>query len=269
MSLSEPLPRYARLPPRFDAAALGALLDCLPAEAWARHFNTGHYQGEWRGVALIAPAEALTPLAPPGRLDTVVATPWLARFPAWRAVLARIEAPIRSARLLALGAGARILEHRDPDLGAPDGDVRLHVPLRTHPQVEFVLDGEAVPMAEGECWMLDLSRPHRVDNDSDRERVHLVVDVARCDWLSDAIAAGLSDTPAARPSRAARELAQLRRLIHADRALTARLAALEQADAFIDAVLPLAAGHGLRLNADDLRAAMRQGRRDWNEQWRA
>ncbi|TJZ78925.1 aspartyl/asparaginyl beta-hydroxylase domain-containing protein [Chitiniphilus eburneus] len=267
--MSSPLPRHARLPLRFDAAELAIWLDRMPDAAWSRHFNTEHYEGEWRGIALIAPAGALTPLAPPERCQSVIATEWLQRFPAWQTVLDRIKAPIRSARLLSLAAGARIREHRDPDLGAPDGDVRLHIPLRTHPQVEFVLDGEAVPMVAGECWMLDLSRPHRVDNDSALERVHLVIDVARCDWLSTAIAAGLGDTPPSRPARGAREFARLRAHIHADPTLIAQLARLESAAEFTDTLLQLAGEIGLKLGADDVRNAMRQGRRAWSEQWMA
>ncbi|UXY15022.1 aspartyl/asparaginyl beta-hydroxylase domain-containing protein [Chitiniphilus purpureus] len=263
------LPAYARLPVSFDVALLQGLLDQLPDEAWSAHFNTGDYQGEWRGVALIAPPAAVTPLAPPQRDEAVAATGWLLRFPAWQAVLARIEAPLRSARLLLLAPGSRILEHQDPDLGQPDGDVRLHIPLRTDPAVEFLLDGEAVPMAPGECWMLDLSRPHAVNNDSAISRVHLVLDVARNEWLMDAIAQGLADTPSARPGRGAAAFEQLRTLIHADPALVMRLGALVAPEAFTTELLRLALEHGLVLDAHDVARARRRGKQAWLQQWRA
>ena len=153
------LPTLARLPLRFDAARLQAAVAMLPAQAWQAHFNTGYYEGEWSGVPLLAPAQAPLPLAPgPGEPQ---ASAHCDAF--WQAQLARFEA-VRSARLLRLGPGARIREHRDYDLGLPDGDLRLHVPIATDERVEFLLDGRQVPMQTGECWYLDLSLAHRVDN---------------------------------------------------------------------------------------------------------
>ena len=32
-------------------------------------------------------------------------------------------------------------------------------------------------MRKGECWWLDVSKPHQVINDSEIDRVHLVLDV--------------------------------------------------------------------------------------------
>lgn len=56
-------------------------------------------------------------------------TDWWQEEQAWHQVLALFQTSIRSARLLRLGAGARIHEHCDPDLGQPGGDLRLHMPL--------------------------------------------------------------------------------------------------------------------------------------------
>ena len=38
-------------------------------------------------------------------------------------------------------------------------------------------------MREGECWYLRLSEPHRVINDGDTDRVHLVIDAIVDDWM--------------------------------------------------------------------------------------
>ncbi|HSC81020.1 MAG TPA: aspartyl/asparaginyl beta-hydroxylase domain-containing protein [Chitinolyticbacter sp.] len=261
------LPLAARLPQRFDVDLLSALLAAVPHDAWTGHFNTGYYLGSWSGAALVAPAAAHTPLAPPGRDEAVVDTPLLRAQPGWRAVLDAVPGTLRSARLLKLAPGSCILEHADPDLGEPLGDLRLHIPLQTDDAVEFCVAGRMMPMRVGECWMLDLSQPHRVDNDSARDRVHLVVDVRRGPALLAAIAAGLSDTPASQPARGERELARLRAAVVSDPALVTRLAAITDGAAFRTAALQLAAECGFHLTEADLVGAMRRGRRDWMTQW--
>ncbi|WP_148714374.1 aspartyl/asparaginyl beta-hydroxylase domain-containing protein [Chitinolyticbacter meiyuanensis] len=261
------LPLCSRLPLSFDPAQLASLLAAVPEAAWHAHFNTGNYVGGWSGAALVAPAQAPTPLAPPGRDETVIETALLRAQPGWRAVLAALPGTARSARLLKLAPGSRILEHADPDLGDADGDLRLHIPLQTDDAVEFCVAGRAIPMRVGECWMLDLSLPHRVDNASPRDRVHLVVDVRRGPALLAAIAAGLAGTPAPQPARGERELARFRDAVLADPARMRALAELTDPSAFRVAVLGEAAAMDYHFGEDDLAAAMRRGRRDWMTQW--
>lgn len=263
--MPDALPMLARLPLRFDAASLQAAVAALPAQAWQAHFNTGYYEGEWSGVALLAPADAPTPLAPGqgapragAHCDTF-----------WQDQLARFETTVCNARLLRLGAGARIREHRDYDLGLPDSDLRLHVPIATDENVEFLLDGRRVPMRPGECWFLDLSRPHRVDNFGGRPRVHLVLDCRPSPWLLAQIAAGAADTPACQPGRGSAAFAAFRAHVHAHPELEATLAEPCDADAFVASALALAAAAGFRFGREDVLAAMAEGKRSWRAQWRA
>jgi hypothetical protein len=259
------LPPFARLPLHFDAEALRAAVAALPEDAWQPHFNTGYYEGEWSGIALRAFDDAPLPLGP-GRGEPC-ATGHCDAF--WSGQLARLDTGLRGARLLRLGAGGRIREHRDYDLGQPDGDLRVHIPIITDSQVEFLLDGRRIPMQAGECWFLDLSRPHRVENHGGVGRVHLVVDCRRSAWIETQIAAGLADTPSSRASRGSEAFAAFRALVHADPALQAELAELGDSEAFLDAVLAHAAGTGHRFSREDLHAAMVQGRREWRAQWLA
>jgi quercetin dioxygenase-like cupin family protein len=53
----------------------------------------------------------------------------------------------------------------------------------TDPRVGFFLGGERVPLGEGECWYMDFNLPHRVENDGDAARVHLVVDCVVNEWV--------------------------------------------------------------------------------------
>ncbi|MHB1058530.1 MAG: aspartyl/asparaginyl beta-hydroxylase domain-containing protein [Rhodanobacter sp.] len=257
------LPSCSRLPLRFDIEALRAAVAALPRDAWRSHFNTGYYEGDWSGIALHAFDDAPLPLAP--SQGETRPTAHCDAF--WSAQLARFETGLRGARLLRLGPGGRIREHRDYDLGLPDGDLRVHVPIITDAQVDFLLDGRRIPMQAGECWFLDLSLPHRVENRGGIERVHLVVDCRRSPWIESQIAAGLADTPPSQPSHGSQAFAAFRALVHDDAALQAELAAHDDVEAFLDAVLARAADAGNRFSRDDLRAAMARGRRDWRAQW--
>lgn len=178
-----------KLPFRFDVARLRAEVAGLAADAWIPHYNHRDYDGEWTGVALRSSGGRdgwLFP-RPPGAAPHAD-TPMLARLPYLARVLATFECPIENARLLRLHAGSSIREHTDHALGYQDGLARLHVPVVTNPDVVFFLDGEPVPMRAGECWYLDVNRPHRVDNRSREHRVHLVIDCVVDDWLATVFA---------------------------------------------------------------------------------
>lgn len=62
--------------------------------------------------------------------------------------------------------------------------------------------------------------------------------------------------------------ASFRAYVHAHPALEAELAAHDDTELFLDAVLASAAEAGCRFSREEVRAAMAQGRRDWSEQWR-
>ncbi|WP_447749026.1 aspartyl/asparaginyl beta-hydroxylase domain-containing protein [Pseudomonas nicosulfuronedens] len=263
---ARPLPACSRLPMRVDLPALLAALGEVESEAWQAHFNSGYYEGDWSGVALIAAADAPLPLAP--GLGAPCASAWWQAQPAWHELLGQFHGAVRSARLLRLGPGARIHEHCDPDLGRPDGDLRLHVPLQSAESVEFLLDGLQVPMRSGECWFLDLSRPHRVDNPSASARIHLVLDCAPEPWLLALIEQGRVGTPALQPGRAVRAFAAFRQRVELDAELANHLRACADTQDFIRQAVRLGETLGLRFAEAEVRAAMRQGRQAWTDQWR-
>ena len=131
------LPRCARLGLDIPLQPLLSALAAVDEPAWQRHFNSGFYTGDWSGVALITPEDAPLPLAP-GQ-GAPLASDLLRRSAVWQAALGAFRTTIRSARLLRLGAGSRIHEHCDPDLGLPDSDLRLHLPLLSADGVEFLV----------------------------------------------------------------------------------------------------------------------------------
>jgi hypothetical protein len=171
---------------QFDAAKLQSELERIDASEWIRHFNTENFEGEWSGVALRSvggQAGQLYPLMAAPELFTP--TDVLLRCAYFQDVLNQFLFPLTAVRLLKLSAGSRILKHHDDRLGYGDGQVRLHVPIVTHPDVDFRLDGERIAMGEGECWYLDLTRPHWCANESGIDRVHLVLDGIVNEWVTD------------------------------------------------------------------------------------
>jgi hypothetical protein len=181
------LPDAVRLPLRIDPVPLAAEAAQLPLEAWTRHFVPENYVGDWSVAPLRAPAGASHPIlqitSPPECKDWTE-TKWLAASPAIAALLARFECPLAAVRLMRLGPGSEIKEHRDHDLSADFGMARLHVPLTTSPQVEFLVNRQPVQMIPGECWYLRLADPHAVTNRGTSDRVHLVIDAEVNGWLS-------------------------------------------------------------------------------------
>jgi hypothetical protein len=177
-----------RLPLSFDPLALRQDLDQVPADSWIRHFNTGYYEGEWSGVALRGPATITHPIqALFANPDTQqwADTTLLTQSPYFTAVLAHFQCPLQSVRLLRLAPGSRIREHRDHALGFEDGEVRLHIPILSNPQVGFFLNGRRLSMGVGETWYVNVNLPHRVANNGADYRVHLVIDCAVNDWLKN------------------------------------------------------------------------------------
>ena len=261
------LPAFSRLPVTVDLPLLLQALSRIADTAWAAHFNAGYYEGQWSGVALISAVDALTELSS-GAGEPISRDPWRTDD-RWATALRDLPLDIRSARLLRLGPGSRIHEHRDYDLGGPKADRRLHIPLLSSPDVDFMLDRQRIPMNAGECWFLDLARPHSVDNWGQQDRVHLVLDCRPNAWLEQQIEAGLSTTPPAGQGRAAEAFAQFRALLECDSRLCRILQAEPDSEAFITRTLALGAERGLHFGREDIRAAMRLGRNRWNRQWTA
>jgi hypothetical protein len=180
-----------KLPLAFDGAALRADLDRLASDDWVPHFNTFTYEGDWSGVALRSVGGIAKQLYPdPTATEAFADTEYLDRLPAARSVLDSLRCPLLSARFLKLAAGSIIREHRDLNLGYEDGELRVHVPIQSNPEVEFLLEGRRIEMQEGEAWYLDLNLPHAVANRGRNDRVHLVVDCVVDDWLRELLARG-------------------------------------------------------------------------------
>jgi hypothetical protein len=177
-------PSTLRLPLAFDPQQLQADLGRFSAEDWVPHFNRPIYEGDWSGIALRAlPGADVALFSDPFAKAAFADSAAMQRLSYIPSVLEAIPCPKNSVRLLKLAAGSSIRRHRDYYLGPEDGEVRLHVPVRTNADVDFVLDDQRVPMAEGELWFLNFNKYHSVDNRSREDRIHLVIDCVVNGWL--------------------------------------------------------------------------------------
>jgi hypothetical protein len=176
---------------RFDAVALEAEVASLPEAAWVPHFNTQLYSGDWSGVALRSVGGRPQQLYPdPAATEPFADTALLAELPALRAVVRSFACELQAVRLLRLGPGAAVGEHRDHALRHQDGELRVSIPVTTNAGAVFHHDGAIVPMRPGEAWYMDLTQMHAVQNDGAHPRVHLLVDCVVNPWLDEQLAAG-------------------------------------------------------------------------------
>jgi hypothetical protein len=174
---------HVKLPMSFDVGRLQADLAAIRPEEWTAHFNTSYYDGLWSGVALRTTEGAHVPLFPDPSKSTYVDLEVLERCPYIGEILKGFHCPLRLVRLLKLSAGSNIKEHSDFNLSYEDGEVRVHIPIQTNPEVEFAVDGHVLPLREGECWYINFNLMHRIHNRGATDRVHLVIDCVLNDWL--------------------------------------------------------------------------------------
>lgn len=182
------LPDRVSLGFSFNPERLRRDLEVLESHPWFDHFVKQNYVGTWDVLPLRGTAGATHPVmmiySNPSCVD-FADTPYLEQAPYLQSVLAAFQCPLQSVRLMRLTPGSEIKEHCDHDLSAELGQVRMHIPITTNPDVDFFLNQTHVPMMPGSCWYLRLADPHSVKNRGTTDRVHLVIDATMNDWLSN------------------------------------------------------------------------------------
>jgi len=161
--------RFVQLPISFDAELLAKEIAALGENAWLPHPQ--RYEGNDFLPLISAYGEATNeafegPMRP---------TEYLKRCPYLIDTLATLGASLGRTRLMRLSGNAEVTPHVDVNYYWRDR-MRIHVPIVTQPTVTFYCGDEHVHMAAGECWIFDTWSLHRVVNDAERERIHLVAD---------------------------------------------------------------------------------------------
>src|SRR5947209_8720769 len=183
---------FVKLPLRFDAERLAAAVAEVPEPAWRPH-----PQGYPGNSALPLIAAGGEPTNDETR-GPMLPTPILARLPYLRQVLAELRAPIGRTRLMRLDGNAEATAHADVNYYWMER-LRVHLPVVTTPEVEFVCGERSVHMAAGEVWVFDTWRIHNVLNPNPTRRIHLVADTVGSPELWDLVENG--EWPFAAPAR--------------------------------------------------------------------
>lgn len=178
--------KYLQLPFHFDVKEMQEELLHLNNAAWQLHYQKLHYEGDWSAIPLRsvngdANNIFVSPETNPEYKDTV----FLDNCIYFKEILSTFKCPLLAVRLLKLNAGAIIKEHKDAELCFEKGEIRIHIPVVTHDEVEFYLDKERMNIKEGECWYMNFNLPHAVNNKSKVDRVHLVIDAVVNDWAKE------------------------------------------------------------------------------------
>jgi hypothetical protein len=100
----------------------------------------------------------------------------LERCPYIQQVMAAFGTVVGRTRLMRLKAGCDVPAHSDGNY-AWRNRLRIHIPIITHPEVIFSsVDNIDIHRAAGDAWTFDNWREHAVYNNSDVDRIHLVID---------------------------------------------------------------------------------------------
>ncbi|MBC7768033.1 MAG: sulfotransferase [Phycisphaerales bacterium] len=175
--------RFIQLPVAYDVERLRREIEALGDDAWRPHPEG--FQGN-DFIPLIAangePADESFegPMRP---------TEHLKQCPYLIDVLASLGAALGRTRLMRLGPHADVNPHVDVNYYWRDR-MRVHVPIITQPAVRFYCGDKDIHMAAGECWIFDTWSLHRVENNDERNRIHLVADTVGGESFWDLAARG-------------------------------------------------------------------------------
>lgn len=174
---------FLQLPLRFDAAVLADEIDALGEGPWRPH-PQGYPGNSMLPLVAVDGDPANEAFSGPMR-----PTLYLARCPYLMQVMASVGVVLGRSRLMRLSGHAEVTLHVDQGYYWTER-VRVHIPIVTQPSVRFECGGAAVNMAAGECWIFDTWRPHRVLNDAQAARIHLVIDTVGGDGFWELAARG-------------------------------------------------------------------------------
>lgn len=266
-----------KLPLSFDPERLKADLNQILPGDWLSHFNDRYYEGDWSGVALRSVGGVTAQLYPdPAAKEPFADTAILARCPNIQQALQEFKCPLNSVRLLRLGPGSRIREHKDYNLSLEDGEIGIHIPIVTDALVQFFLNGERLAMKEGECWYLNLNLPHRVENLSATPRIHLVIHGIVNTWVRSMINSEAADKiehldsapPVTIKSMSSKESFDIFcRIVLEDLALQEQLRKETDKDRFTNFLVRLGKERGYIFGVEMVEEALRAGKRAWFQRW--
>jgi|688.fasta_scaffold432349_2 hypothetical protein len=89
---------------------------------------------------------------------------------------------VGKAILTKLKAGKKVNGHTDRG-NYLDISRRNHIPITTNNKVFFAIGEGLLNMYEGECWEINNMQYHEVINDSEEDRIHLIIDIIPNEYI--------------------------------------------------------------------------------------
>jgi len=168
----------------FDVVKLTHDLALVSSDDWVNHQNSSAYVGSWL-IAALTSTDGSTQQIVAFENQDYYGTPLLKKTAYIKSVVNTFETKIEAVRFMKLGTNSIIKEHTDKGSCFDDGYARLHIPITTNSDVEFILNATAAKMDVGKCYYIDADAPHSVVNYGNSERVHLLIDCHVNDWMKD------------------------------------------------------------------------------------
>ncbi|ABV35874.1 sec-C motif domain protein [Shewanella sediminis HAW-EB3] len=160
---------FYKLPLTFDVERLKREVLQFDESDWAPHHE--HFEGN-SAIPLISVGGGFNNEFK-GEMSQ---TPALTRCSYIQQAIASFGEVVGRSRLMRLAPGSEVPLHCDINYHWHKR-VRIHIPIVTEESVIFHCGEKQVHMAAGDCWIFDSWKHHKVINNSDCFRVHLVIDI--------------------------------------------------------------------------------------------
>ena len=159
---------FIKLPFLFDVNRMKSEIESFTHEQWIPHHQG--FKGNYSIPLISVNGESNNLFKGP-----MAETQELERLPYIKQVISSFDEVCGRSRLMMVEGNSQVPLHCDIN-SYWYTRVRVHIPIVTNENVLFQCGDKEVHMGEGECWIFDSWKNHRVLNNSLEKRVHLVVD---------------------------------------------------------------------------------------------
>lgn len=160
---------FIKLPLCFEVEKLQQEIAAFDEDDWCPH-----PQG-FAGNSALLLISAHGSIADDGMKGPMLPTSLLKKSPYLQQVLSSFGTIFGRTRLMRLDGNAEANKHMDASYYWHQR-MRVHVPIQTHPEVDFLCGDKHIHMKAGESWIFDTWEKHNVINPINKTRIHLVAD---------------------------------------------------------------------------------------------
>lgn len=157
-----------------DINSINEIYQIIDDKKFVSHFGNYHDSG-WKSLGLIASKgnpydDKHSPENDYRKTEILKLMPNLDNF------LDNINCKKKRVRIMKLEKKSKIFTHFDASETYDLGSLRIHIPIITNEKVITKISKQEYHWKVNEAWYADFSFPHQVENNSDQDRYHLVID---------------------------------------------------------------------------------------------